>query len=258
MKFRIMASGLALSFLAALTIATTTSEAYIPSETTNTSLEYVQTDNLEQISNLMNVCQEMKELASNMAEAGRGLGYNENHKVILLAKEEWTKADKLYNKYQADYNKIKSVQDDKWKQKEKEYPEATYVWKYLKSLNYNDYVCAGIMGNLMAEVGGQTLKLNPYARSKGYYGMCQWSKGYSEVWGAGLAGQCNFLAKSIRYELNTYGKAYQKGFNYNKFIALTNEKQAALAFAKCYERCGSASYKTRQLNATKALNYFTK
>ena len=40
-----------------------------------------------------------------------------------------------------------------------EYPEAYKIWHYLKKLGYNDYVCAGIMGNIMAECGGQTLNI---------------------------------------------------------------------------------------------------
>ena len=87
--------------------------------------------------------------------------------------------------------------------------------------------------------------------------MCKWSKGSKGVWGADLKGQCKFLADSIRYEFNTFGSKYQKGFKYNNFIALKNERAAALAFAKCYERCGSGSYGIRQSNATKALQYFT-
>ena len=39
------------------------------------------------------------------------------------------------------------------------YSQATQVWNGLKALGLNDYVCAGIMGNIMAEVGGQTLDI---------------------------------------------------------------------------------------------------
>ena len=56
--------------------------------------------------------------------------------------------------------------------------------------------------------------------------------------------------------MDTYGNKYEKDFNYEKFVNLNNEKKAALAFAKCYERCGSGSYYVRQTNATKALNFF--
>lgn len=162
--------------------------------------------------------------------------------------------------YQLEYDKIIALElEEIWEQKRLQYPAATYVWEKLKFYGYNDYVCAGIMGNLMAEVGGQTLNLEyeKYSsEAKGYYGICQWSKTYSEVWYSDLQTQVQFLSRTILYELDTYGFKYKKGFDYVGFCDLTNEKEAALAFAKCYERCGKASYNQRQINATAAYNYF--
>ena len=40
------------------------------------------------------------------------------------------------------------------------------------------------------------------------------------------------------------------------FGELQNEKEAALAFAKVYERCAKWTYSYREDNATVALNYF--
>ena len=98
---------------------------------------------------------------------------------------------------------------------------------------------------------------NGTSSSGNYYGICQWSKGYSEVHGTDLYYQCEFLKKTIQYEFDTYGSKYQSGFNYESFINLTNEREAALAFAKCYERCNSNYYAIREDNATIAYNYFT-
>ena len=40
-------------------------------------------------------------------------------------------------------------------------------------------------------------------------------------------------------------------------VTITKDyEQAALAFAKCYERCNSAYYKVRQKNAKIAYDYF--
>ena len=139
-----------------------------------------------------------------------------------------------------------------------EYEVARYIWDYFKSLGWNDAVCAGIMGNLMSEVGGQTLDIQYWLYGKGnHYGMCQWSlKYYPTIEGADLDTQLEFLKSNIEYEINTFGYNYQKGFNYKKFLQLEDEKQAALAFAKAYERCGGGGYTRRQKNATKAYNYF--
>ena len=44
--------------------------------------------------------------------------------------------------------------------------------------------------------------------------------------------------------------------DYDDFIEMTDIEEIALAFAKCYERCGSGSYDVRQSNALIAFEYF--
>jgi len=139
-----------------------------------------------------------------------------------------------------------------------QYPEATYIWAYLIQHGFNQYVSAGILGNIMTEVGGQSLNLNPTWDTPNYYGMCMWSKFYCpDVSGLSLSEQCEYLTNTMQYEFDTFGNRYCNGFNYQNFLSLGNEQDAALAFAKCYERCASDSYYIRQQNATKALLYFT-
>ncbi len=134
-----------------------------------------------------------------------------------------------------------------------EYVQSTYVWNYLKGLGLNDYVCAGILGNIMAEVGGQTLDISKYSckSNNGYYGMCQWAGGRKDRllkdFGKSLDAQCRFLGVEL-FEVIPKD---------NSFYKLQNEKQAALYFAQYYERCNSSSYAVRKTNATKALKYFT-
>lgn len=128
---------------------------------------------------------------------------------------------------------------------EGKYPEATYVWNYLtQTLGYNDYVAAGILGNIMVEVGGYDLSLEyayKYATVDGYtyYGICMWNihNGYHPlVAGLDLEGQCEYLGKTITKEMNLYGSNYANGFGMNEFLALQDARQAAIAFGKCYER----------------------
>ena len=191
-----------------------------------------------------------------MAESARALGYGEDHPVIQLAKKEWLNADELLKKYENAYNVENFAV---WDAKMEEYPVATEIWLYLKDLGYNDYVCAGIMGNIMAEVGGQTLNIRHtlYSSGGGFYGMCQWSKKYyPEIHGADLKAQCEFLRDTIEEEFKIFGNVYKRNFDYSDFLALTNERDVALAFAKVYERCGTGSYSTRQRNAEIAYNYF--
>lgn len=193
------------------------------------------------------------EAAHELAEAARKLEYSEEHEIIQTARAEWKQADELKTKYENIYINLKN----KWEEKEKEYPAATYIWTYLKDLGYNDQICAGILGNIMTECGGQTLDIQWYLESKSYYGICQWAKKYASLAaGASLKEQCDYLRDTIKDEIDTFGYCYQKNFSYNEFLQLTDIGQATLAFAKTYERCSSNGYKARQINAINAYNYF--
>ena len=134
------------------------------------------------------------------------------------------------------------------------YTQATEVWNSLKDLGLNDYVCAGILGNIMAEVGGQTLDISRWpVYSQGiYYGICQWSSGRKQRllndFGTTLNDQIRFLSVEL-FEVIPKDSSF-----YN----MQDEREAALYFAKYYERCNSKYYSIRQTNATKALEYFAK
>lgn len=133
------------------------------------------------------------------------------------------------------------------------YMQATTVWNYLKSLGLNNYVCAGIIGNIMAEVGGQTLDISrwPQYSQSNYYGICQWV-------GSRKTRLLNDFGQSLEAQLEFLGvELFEVIPEDNSFYDMQNEKEAALYFAKYYERCGSASYGVRKTNATKALKYFT-
>lgn len=141
--------------------------------------------------------------------------------------------------------------------REVEFPTAEFIWSYLKELGFNDYICAGILGNMMVESGGLTLAIEENARTGNFYGICQWSKKYyPDVIGVSLNAQCDYLRDTIQNEIDTFGYCYKKGFNYENFLQITDEKEAALAFAKCYERCSNRGYSTRKECASIAYNYF--
>lgn len=147
-----------------------------------------------------------------------------------------------------------------WPSKKAEYPSATFIWKYFKNQGYSDAVAAGILGNMMTEVGGwisnyATMNLDICNSGKTYYGICQWKKKiYPGVVGRDLQGQLDFLMSTIQNEYKDFGR----GYTYETFLQITNPAEAALSFAKTYERCSSSSYKRRQTCAQIAYDYFTK
>lgn len=217
----------------------------------------------EELTSLIEDCQFIKTNAATMAASARNLGWTDDDKLIKDLQSKWQNANEDEQTYTVELEQLKAkeaeqIEQARWEAKMAEYPVATTVWKKMKAQGWNDYVCAGIMGNMMAEVGGQTLNLKWNASGNGYYGLCQWNQAYaSKVWGASVEGQCDFLISSIKYEIDTYGSKYQKGFNFNSFLNLQDCRAASQAFALSYERCSAASHSKRQDNAVIAYNYFT-
>lgn len=222
---------------------------------------------------------ERKNNAHIMAEAARKLGYSEDDYIILLAQKEWWEAQNALskleeNKLETEAEELSTVEeiiieepiveeiiiDEHLLQLDKhfdEYPVAAEIWYFLTDKVCSEVVAAGIIGNIMTEVGGQTLNLNPTIYGGNYYGICQWSLYYSpQVNGMTLEQQLFHLWDTMPQEFNTFGKNYYQGFNYDAFLKIDNVYDAALAFAKCYERCSSKSYSVRQQNALTAYNYF--
>ena len=143
-----------------------------------------------------------------------------------------------------------------------EYPVAEKVWVYLtEELHYSDYIAAAIIGNMMVECGGMTLNLKwDLQFSNGeYYGLCQWAKRYyPDIHGKSILIQLEYLYKTMPYEFKTFGKIYKDGFTLEDFLGMEDCREAALAFAQIYERCGEGSYSKRQKCAYQAYDYFTK
>lgn len=220
-----------------------------PSEVTR-----VETRDKEELESLISTTDEKLQAANNMLESCKTLGYDDENPVVVLANEEVANAQADLDYYQSIYDEV--LIELRAAERMAEYPVATTIWNYLKDLGYNDYVAAGILGNIMAEVGGQTLNIQPTLSNGTYYGMCQWKLCYyPSVKGLELEGQLDLLASTIEQEFNEFG--YVSGYSYEEFLNIQDEQTAALAFAKTYERCGSGSHSVRQKNATKALEYFT-
>ncbi len=142
---------------------------------------------------------------------------------------------------------------------EEEHYYATKVFQYFMQRGFTKEVTCAIIGNMMIETSGGTLDLKPevYSKSGNYYGLCQWSlKYYPETKNLPFEYQLDYLLGTMPLEFNTFGWLYEEDFDYEDFIKMTNLEEAALAFAKVYERCGPASYELRKNAATEAYTYF--
>lgn len=148
---------------------------------------------------------------------------------------------------------------ERYKVLEKDHYYATKVFQYFMQKGFTREAACAIIGNMMIETSGGTLDLKPniYSKSGNYYGLCQWSlKYYPESEELSFEQQLDYLFETMPWEFNTFGWLYKKGFGYEDFIKMTDTKEAALAFAKVYERCGPASHELRKEAAEKAYTYF--
>lgn len=118
---------------------------------------------------------EKQKTAHEMAECARELGRDD---VVAIAKEEWKSAQ--------NERKLNTEAISSWLKTYETYPYATYIWLYFtRHAGYSDIVTAGILGNIMAEVGGGTFDIKYWVYGyddPNYYGMCQWhNQWYPEV-----------------------------------------------------------------------------
>lgn len=214
-----------------------------------TDIEYIELFDIELINNTLN---EINNAISILNDAINTENFSESS--ISIMKNELERLESVYSDFQYDNNCYL-----KWEQ---EHYYATKVWQFLRARGYSNEVTCGIIGNMMIETSWLSLDLNPTLYDAGtgkYYGLCQWSKAYyPTIRGASFEEQLLFLEDTIQYEFKTFGKLHYKGFTYEAFKALDNPTEAALAFAKVYERCSSKTYDERQEAAMIAYKYFVK
>lgn len=142
---------------------------------------------------------------------------------------------------------------------ESEYYYAAKTYEFFRRNGYSAEVACGIIGNMMIETSGGTLALNPtiYSPSGDFYGLCQWSLYYRpHIADVSFENQLLYLHGDIEGEFKTFGFCYKNNFTYADFLAMNDPGEAAIAFAKVYERCGSSTYNLRANCAKIAYEYF--
>ena len=231
-------------------------EVEVPVELTGNLLNYVETNDSTKLRELMKECEERKNSAHVMAEGARACGYPEDHPIILLAIDEWKNADELYNIYKEKCNGL--IKAEAWE----EYPVATEAWLYMKNeFGWNDIVCAGIIGNLMAECGGcWTQDLDWAINTVHGMGVVQWIGGRQkqliEYYGdtPSIIDQLNFMRDEL-YGLNGVTKQVTDS-QLDKIMNAETPEDCAFAFATYYERCAEQHRYPRRGYARKAYEYF--
>lgn len=253
----------------------TISEAYIPSEpsTTETTVpeeeviilevvgvERVEPTTLEEANTALEDAIFRRDTAKSVYEGLLLLGYDAEHPAVVMAQTdlENTEADIEY------YTEKQVILQEayEWEMRASEYPVATQVWLYMKNeLGFSDTVCAGIMGNMMAECGGcWTCDLVWDASSYSGYGMIQWLGGRKQqlfsIYGnnPSIEDQLNFMKDEL-YGTNGVTKQVTDS-QLDKIMNADSPEDCAYAFACYYERCGEGHRSIRRDYARRAYEYF--
>ena len=178
---------------------------------------------------------------------------------------EISRVEEIRALYEADYEKLLLEEEEQaiWGEKMSEYPEATQIWRIMKEeFGWSDIVCAGIMGNMMAEVGGGTLEgLNNWdVDGSSGLGLIQWLKGRKKGIKAKY-GDSPTLEEQLYYmrdELfGTNGVRKQvSDAQLDAIINASTPEQVAYKFAVYFERCATWARNCRRGYARIAYNYF--
>ena len=252
---------------------TTISEDYIPSEPVEEEKEQVIILNTVKVERVepttydeANTCYQnvitIQETAKSVLKGLITLEYSEDHPAVTMMKTHIEDLDKDIQYYQEFQKKFEEIH--KWEVRASEYPVATQVWQYMKNeFKWSDIVCAGIIGNMMAECGGcWTSDLHWQSNSSHGLGMIQW-----------IGGRRNSIIKKygnnptveeqllfMRDELyGTNGVRRQVSEEqFNMIMNAQTPEECAFAFATYYERCAEQYRAPRRGYAKRAYDYFTK
>ena len=147
-----------------------------------------------------------------------------------------------------------------------EFPVAQYIWDKLIELGYTEYVAAGIIGNLVAEVGDPSTKdsnfdLDWESNTGIEIGLCQWTQGRRQAiinrygFSPHYTQQFEYMIDEL---LGTNRVKRQVSENqYQLIINASTPKEAAYYFALYFERCAKGSYTARKNKAQQAYEYFS-
>lgn len=255
---------------------TTISEAYIPSESStsvietepeeeiiileNVEVERVEPTTLEEANTALENAIFRKDTTASVYEGLLLLGYTEEHPAVVMAKTDLQNAEEDVEYYTE--QQLIRQEEENWRVRAEEYPVATQAWLYMKNeLGFSDIVCAGIMGNMMAECGGcWTSDLDWDVRSYSGYGMIQWLSSRKQqlfsIYGdnPSVENQLNFMKDEL-YGTNGVTKQVTDS-QLDKIINAETPEDCAYAFACYYERCGEGHRWVRRDYARRAYEYF--
>lgn len=254
----------------------TISEAYIPSEPSepvvetepeeeiiileNVQVERVEPATLDEANTALEDAIFRRDTTKSVYEGLLLLGYDTEHPAVVMAKTDLENAEADVEYYTE--QQLIRQEEENWRVRAEEYPVATQAWLYMKNeLGFSDIVCAGIMGNMMAECGGcWTSDLDWDVSSSSGFGMIQWLGGRKQqlfsIYGSNpsVENQLDFVKDEL-YGTNGVTKQVTDS-QLDEIINAETPEDCAYAFACYYERCGEGHRWVRRDYARRAYEYF--
>ncbi len=214
-------------------------------------------------SQLEMVATEKESIETQMDKTNRDLEFVKNE--LAAVREELNATYEELNVAHEEIERYKKEIEDeeaKWRKRYEEYPIATEVWISMKVQGWSDIVCAGIMGNLMAETGGTgTLHLDWDSNGSSGYGLVQWidtrRNEIKNKYGSypSVKEQVQFIHDEL-YGVNGVTRQVTDR-QLNAIMNAETPEECAYAFACYYERCATEYRNIRMGFARKAYDYFT-
>lgn len=214
----------------------------------------LQSENSQLQQDVEQLHEENAQLEQEAEESKKRIEELEKEKSELLAKRKQQQATLIKLSSNTTISKVSTLPEG-------EYPEARLIWNTIKSWGYSDNVVAGIIGNMMAEVGGGTLAgLSNWHTDGCGYGLIQWTSGrqrlLKQLYGArpNIEQQLQFIKNELTGQNGVNRQVTEA--QYNELLNASSPEAAAMTFARYYERCGLSYRAKRQSFARTAYNYF--
>lgn len=190
-------------------------------------------------------CRHNQEVAHQMAECARELGYPEDHVVIQTASARWWEEEDLIRMLNEQDEEVVHIAAPEVSQTadnngtcvtDDEYPVAAEIWNYCRNeMGLSEVCTAALIGNFACETGGCTLAIDPYIYTGGYYGMAMWALKYTDgqlTASSSLEDQLDYLAATLQQNMEYFG------YSWDAFISMDNPYNAAWVVTEYYERGG--------------------
>ena len=192
-------------------------------------------------------------------KAGLPTDHTDYEQAAFMIDEALNELEEIIHCYCVDLEEL--LEEARWARKMEEYPVMTSIWLHMRNrFGWSNELCAGVIGNILAEAGGgYTMKIPTKISKTGPYGLFQWLGGRkNEIvkrhgYKASIEEQLEFMYDEI---FGTDGVKQQiTDSQRTRLLNSNSPEDAAMKFCKWFERPGGTCT-IRKKYARKVYEYF--